>query len=341
MTVRIDTFKPKPMYGQYLMELAPSHNDPMNELGRLWSNDQRATAYALAAAIKSAEAHRAGAGNWDRPKFHAVVIKLSNMLGRRGRLGSVALVNPRRGKRRGRRNPDAAPSVPAQAAAVVAALPAPVVAAIASEVKKNPGRYRRNARPGENQIITEIIRRKKNPSRSKRRSSSKKRMLKKYEGINRRTFKSPWNTRPGQSKLARRLKHWSMAIRAGISPGKLAKARERSVRGLRVNNPSAAWNKARKSARRKWLKDRFGYATHRSNPAKRTSRRKGARYAPLNMGWEAGYGMPWKKAKRYVRKSKQIWKSAFGSAKHHPYSMKRVNPSRSKRTGRFIRRGRK
>jgi hypothetical protein len=77
----------------------------------------------------------------------------------------------------------------------------------------------------------------KNPSTRKRRSASKKRMLKKYEGINRRAFKSDWDSSTGRGKLARRLKHWTMAIRSGIRPGKLALARERSVRGLRVRNP--------------------------------------------------------------------------------------------------------
>ena len=104
MPLRMDMFKPKPLYGAWLMELAPSRNDPINELGWLWSENKPATGYALARAVKSAEARRAGARDkFDKAKYHSVAMKLRNMLGYRGRLGSVEKVslNPkRRGKKR-------------------------------------------------------------------------------------------------------------------------------------------------------------------------------------------------------------------------------------------------
>lgn len=137
-------------------------------------------------------------------------------------------------------------------------------------------RMRRNARPNENEIPTVKIVRKgrRNPSLHKRRSAAKKRMIKKYEGINRRTFKSPWSSYPGHSKLARRHKQWLMAIRAGISHGRLASARARSVRHLRTNP------RRRKGRRNPINTGDVALATlvgMRGNPGKR---RKGRKVSP-------------------------------------------------------------
>jgi hypothetical protein len=62
--------------------------------------------------VRSAEDRRAGCRDkFDKAKFHSIVIKLSNMLGRRGRLGSIAKVNPGRRRRNARPNENEIPTV--------------------------------------------------------------------------------------------------------------------------------------------------------------------------------------------------------------------------------------
>ena len=136
---------------------------------------------------------------------------------------------------------------------------APVVAAATS------------ARPGENQIPTQIIKRanpsrykrraqsRRNPSAGKRRVASRNRIIKKW----RRTTQGLMLIAPSRSMTF-------------MEQRKLARLISRSdsdtVRRTSRRNPSKAWGKARKVARGKWLKRRFGYNPDRRHAPKRSAR---------------------------------------------------------------------